>query len=163
MITTTIKNLNDVAPFKIDYTSLIDGWLNTRGIKMYSTAQKARWMSENASEGSVWSKISPAYQLHKLRKYAAYPGGGRKLLIASGNLFASMLPPNQREGFSLNSKMGGDFRKLIDRGTMIISTSVPYAEYVDRTRNFTTWSKDTIDSMKMDLAKYIANRTKRIK
>lgn len=126
----------------------MQGWLNTVAYKTYQNAQRKRWMSENDSEGLRWKPINALYRQQKLKRFASFPGGGRKTMIATDRLRQSVVGPSP------------DHRKLTTTKSITILTSVPYANEVDKERTFTTFS----DKFKEDLIgkamAYLAKGTK---
>lgn len=106
--------------------------MNRNVVRAYQNLQRKRWMTENESEGRKWEPLNPTYAKAKRKKWAAAPGGGRKMLIASGKLYQSVIGP------------GEGFRKVATPRQLIISTSVEYAVHVNEARPFTRWSRESI-------------------
>lgn len=129
--------------------------LNRNIYPIYQNAQRERWISENTTQGKQWEKLDENYQRTKLRKYASYPGGGRKILIATGRLYASVV------GVDLNNNSSPDHRKLVEAKRMIIKTAVPYAEHVDKLRKFTTFGRDFNDKVRKTIVDYMNKRAAR--
>ncbi len=120
---------------------------------LYQDAQRERWMTENQSQGSGWKPLNPRYAAYKLRRYGggtkyrwiggrgdgrpwrpagnwpSYPGGGRKMMIATGELVASVT------GDKLTYH-----KRVITTRSMIISTTLDYAEDANSKRNFTDFN-----------------------
>jgi hypothetical protein len=129
-------------------------WANRNLQKLYANAVRTRWISEGASETGKWSAIrSTSYKAWKQKRFADYPGGGEKLLIASSRLLAGMLPPEERGDAIAH---GEEFRKMIFGKRVTFSTSVPYAEEVDAERDISKWSDKTIKLFTSDYVKYLA-------
>lgn len=113
----------------------MQGFLNRDVVEAYRNIQRKRWVTENASEGGEskrWAALNPAYAKRKLTQFAGYEGAGKKMLIATGKLYKSVIGP------------GAGFRKVATNKTLTISTSVEYAQHVDEARSFTTYSKASI-------------------
>ncbi len=112
--------------------NLVPGYLDRVVYAQYQNAQRERWATENSSPnftGGIWDRLSPSYAQSKLRKYAAAPGGGSKIMIASGALQQSVIGP------------GPGHNKIVnDRSIRIYVSGIDYAEYADEARPFSTWS-----------------------
>lgn len=128
----------------LDRSGLIRGWLNRVAYPLIIEAQRIRWASENASEGSSWPQLNPSYATAKLKRFAAFPGGGRKMLIATGRLVESVTGDNTKDHY-----------KLVEERRLTVGTMVGYAKYVDEDRNFTTFGKATKDNLTKRLNQYI--------
>lgn len=124
---------------------LAQGWLNRVAYPMIIEAQRMRWASEGSSEGESWAPLNESYALRKLKKYESYPGGGRKMLIATGHLVDSVTG-DKRE----------DHYKLVEGNRLEVGTLVDYAKYVDEKRNFTILGQATIDLLSEKLGAYIS-------
>lgn len=130
------------------YTRASDmrAFLNTTVFDMYRQAQIKRWMTENVSEGSKWKKLTPNYKKWKLKRYASFPGGGRKLLIATGLLSRS----------AIGQDVSG-FRKIVNDRSLIINiseTRIPYARDVAKARPFMRFGKKTKEKIKRAMMNY---------
>lgn len=141
-------------------------YLNTVFLEDYRNAQRQRWMTENSSEGATWERLNPAYAAYKLKRYGggpkyktgkrgegrwvpdgswpSYPGGGRKMLIATGDLFQSVIGP------------GKGFNKIVTDRSIIIATSIDYAPMVNRLRPFMRFSQQRIKFWMAGYKKYIS-------
>lgn len=104
-----------------------------------------RWASEGSSEGTTWKPVNPRYAFQKLKKWRDAPGGGRKLLIASGRLVAGVTGENP-----------SDHYKLVEEKRLSVGTLISYAKYVNEERNFTDLSQRTVDDIAKKLGKYIS-------
>lgn len=123
--------------------SSVRGWLNRVAYPEIINAQLRRWQSEGASEGEKWQALNPAYARSKLKRFADYPGGGRKMLIATGRLVDSMTGRSE-EG-----------RKIVQETKLTIVSTVPYGEYVDEVRDITSLSEKTVDRLIDSLIAYL--------
>ncbi len=128
----------------LDRTKLVRGWLNRVAYPMIIKAQQMRWMTEGASEGEGWAPINPRYAKWKLKKFADYPGGGRKTLIATSRLVKGMTGENL-----------SDHYKLVTDRTLEVGTTINYARYVNETRNIVELGPETVDSLVQGLKDYI--------
>ena len=124
-----------------DPKAIFAAWANRQLMDLYGRAQLERWQSKGVSEGHTWAPLNPGYAKWKRKRFVASPGGGRKMLIATGNLLAGVLPPNKRP---FGPPAGEHFRKVISNATVKISTTVEYADDVDQDRVFTKFSSATI-------------------
>lgn len=124
--------------------SLTRGWLNRVAYPTIINAQRMRWASENATEGSSWTALNQLYANRKLRKYASYPGAGRKMLIATGRLVAGVLGDNQNDHY-----------KLVSDNRLEVGTTIPYAGYVNEARNFTDLGPATVADLDQRLRDYL--------
>lgn len=123
----------------------IRAYFNTVVLEQYKNAQRERWMTENASEGSRWKDLNTDYAASKLTRFAGFPGGGRKMLIATGKLFENVFSP----------------RKVVKPRTMelFVSTSdVPYARYVDEERPFMRFGRTTRSEILDGIRNYLLSR-----
>ena len=111
----------------------------------YQKAQLKRWMTE----GPGWPPLTARYAAQKRVRFAAYPGSGRKMLIATDRLRQSVVGPHR------------DFRMHTTRTSMVISTAVPYAGWVDERRDFTTFDRATVQQWRDDLMEYVLGRSVR--
>jgi hypothetical protein len=128
----------------IDRSRAIDGWLNRVAYPAIIKAQRVRWQSEGESEGETWTPLNPRYARQKLKRYRDYPGQGRKMLIATGALIASMTGDDQSKHF-----------KLVGNQRLEVGTMLGYAGYVDDVRDITTLSQATLDDLADNLGDYL--------
>lgn len=129
----------------IDRSELTSGWLNRVAYPLIIQAQRMRWASEGASEGDSWEPLNQSYAMRKLKRYANYPGAGRKMLIATGRLVAGVTGENR-----------SDHYKLVKNGSLKMGTTIPYAEYVNEARNFTDLGDRTTKDLAKRFSQYIA-------
>lgn len=133
------RSVDDAFKKLLESKNLFPGWANRELMPMYSDMQLKRWRSENADSGHKWNPLSETYAKRKRTKFANSPGRGRKILLASGRLLAGVIPPETRSALSVQGPEE-EFRKLVTRKSITISTVVPYAKYVNETREFTSIS-----------------------
>lgn len=117
----------------------LQSFLNKNVVKQYQNIQRKRWMTENKSETGQgdsaiheWQPLTVEYAKAKKRRFASYAGKGEKLLIATGKLQKSVIGP------------GDGFRKIATPRSLIISTSVEYAPYVDEARSFSSYGRKSV-------------------
>lgn len=114
--------------------------------KIYANAQRARWMSEGSSEGTPWRALNPKYKESKPIRFSAYPGGGRKMMIARGDLFMA----------ATLQKLGADGGSFIVQGsTLTININIDHATHANQARNFTRFGSQTRDKIKQRLKEYL--------
>lgn len=130
-----------------DRTKLVKGWLNRVAYPKIIKAQRKRWMTEGASEGSKWKPLNPRYAKYKLKKFMDYPGSGRKMLVATGKLVDSMTGDSTTDHY-----------KLVTDRSLEVGTKLSYARYVNEDRNFVELSKETVDDLVKGLNEYILGR-----
>lgn len=111
----------------------------------FQKAQLERFKSENASQGDTWAPLNPEYAKRKRKKYAAYPGAGSAILIATGRL---MKAATGQEGYN----------KIVTNQGITIGVdlgAVPYAGYVGSARPFMKFSDATIADWKAGIVAYV--------
>lgn len=134
-----VKNVKDVR-----------GFLERVVYPTYLKAQKKRWMSENQTDGSGdlggWDALNPLYAARKKVRWAQAPGGGTKLLIASGRLYKAVMGE------------GPGHRKIVSDRSIIIGVDIPYAKYVNARRPFFIFSDEMMTGIKEKYGQHL--RTK---
>lgn len=115
---------------------------------MYVQAQLDRWRTENKSDyssGGGWAALDPQsrYAKTKPMRFAGYPGAGRKLMIAKNIL---------QESATLRNDQG---RVVTGETTYIVSTTVYYAEYADRSRSISQFSDKFYEDVRDKMTAYI--------
>jgi hypothetical protein len=123
---------------------LAKGWLNRVAYPMIIEAQRMRWASEGASEGSAWAPLNASYAIRKLKKYKDAPGGGRKMLIATSRLVAGVTGDNT-----------ADHYKLVTDKMLMVGTRIGYAKYVNEARNFVKLGSATMKNLSDSLGEYL--------
>lgn len=121
----------------------MQGFLNKNVVEFYRNVQRKRWITENQSEGRAWERLNPKYAERKRKVWRDAPGGGSKMLIASGALQESVIGP------------GKGFYKVATPRQLIIQTGVKYAQYVDEVRTFTEFSNTTRKELGSMIAKFL--------
>lgn len=124
----------------------LTGWLNRVAYPELLKVQRVRWQTEGSSEGDKWVALEPNYKRSKLKKFADYPGGGTKMLVATSRLVGSMTGDNK-----------ADHWKLVKGNQLTMGSIVPYAGYVDESRNITALSDDTVSRLARMARAYIMN------
>lgn len=116
---TATQRLEDMVSKGKDSRSFIKKHLKP----FYIDAQRERFDSENVSQGSQWEALSPKYAKYKLKKYATFPGGGRKINVATGRLYRTL---TFQEDNAIN--------EMTDDRTWIVIFDVPYGKFVNEAR-----------------------------
>lgn len=150
-----------------DLQDRLDGMLDKANMQgaaariypLYQKLQTERFMSENASEGSSWNSLTSKYAEAKLKSFRSYPGGGRKLLIATSSLAGAVIGPgspfkgteNHIAVFTRYS-----MRILVNvSGENAAGKRFDYPQYVAENRPFMKFSQTSLDLMKSELSKFI--------
>jgi len=131
----------------------MQSFLNKNIVELYRNVQRARWMTENSTEGQTWTALNPNYKKWKLVRFAQFEGGGQLMLIATGKLYKSVIGP------------GAGFRKVVTPRSLIISTNVDYAKHVDEggkhvvARPFTKYSEESKKLFRKAIAGFLFRGT----
>ena len=120
-------------------------FLQKHAYPTYIKAQMKRFSSENSSQGQQWAPLNPKYAAYKLNKYASATGGGRKIMIATGKLYKSIIGAGD-----------GHFKVITDK-EMIVGTSIPYATFPARTRSIMKFNPDFIRMIKEKWIAYMVS------
>lgn len=129
---------------KIARGKSLRGWIDRVAYPQYQNLQRERWMTEGASQGTSWPSLNPKYEKYKARKFASFPGGGTKMMIATSRLF--------------NSVIGDDLenhRKIATDTSLEVFSTLDYAQYPNVRRNFTDFSQATMEDLANQAAQYI--------
>ncbi len=138
--------------------SFFAGWAKRRLPELYANAQRQRWQSQGSSEGHPWRALNYKYEGYKKRKFRTYPGGGQKMMIATGRLFSGLMPPKYQLVQGL--KTGNEFRNVVETKSVRYSTTVPYARFADADRAIAGFSADTMRLIAADFKKYVVKTLK---
>lgn len=144
-----MRGIEDNLQGMLDRSKAVQGYLNRNVYRQYQNAQRARWMSENDSEGAKWKALDPKYAARKKIKFASYPGAGSKMLIATSRLFSAVV------GEGSNSEGKSEHRKTATSKSLEIKWSTPYAVYVDDARPFSEFGDKTMQEIYDGLAKFL--------
>lgn len=130
----------------LDRAKSMKAFLNTKVYTIYKLKQVQRWQTEGSSEGSGWHALSSGYAEYKRRRYAKYPYGGSRMLIATGRLFKAVVGPSQ------------DHRKVVTNTMLSIGIATGgkfyYPIYVNDVRPFDVWSDRTLKEIKKVVVDY---------
>lgn len=132
----------------LDRARLIDGYINRVIYPTYRHRQAKRYQTENASEGTKWAPLNPDYAKRKLTKFASYPDGGRKTMIATGRMKDSVIGP------------GADHKKIgPSKGRLEVYWTTPYAVYTEDIRPVNVWDRRQDEEMYHGAVKSIMEST----
>lgn len=123
------SDITDNLEQMVKRANLTEGYLDRVVYRQYQNAQRDRWKNINVGNDFAgeqpWAPLDPAYAKWKLKKYKDNTfGGGQEMLIATGRLFWGVVGPSP------------DHRKIVENRKLLITTSVPYAKFVDEKRKF---------------------------
>jgi len=165
----SIKKFSDGIKDRLD-AMLSDGMdmrvLFSRSIyPKYQQAQIKRWRTRSASEDTTWesyksSQLRPKSRetLLKRRRFKDYPYKGRKDLVATGRLLASIVGPSDK--MKSLGHAPADHRKIIKRLRMEIATTVEYAEDVAERFDIMEFSDKTEQSWQREMERYLSGKHK---
>jgi hypothetical protein len=140
----SVNGIADLLNGMADRSKLMTGWLNRVAYPELLKVQRVRWQTEGSSEGGKWVALNPSYRTAKLKRFADYPGSGTKMLVATSRLVGSMTGDNKAEHW-----------KLVKGNELTMGSIVPYAGYVDETRDITTLSDATVTRLAEAARNYI--------
>jgi hypothetical protein len=126
----------------------ISSFLNRNIFNQYKKAQQMRWQTQNASETGQWQALNPEYAKRKRKKYAAYPGGGTQVMIATSHLAEGAQGANP-----------GYFYKLVTDTSFVIGINtgaIPYAVYPGELRPYMEFADATIEDWESQIMDYVA-------
>jgi hypothetical protein len=126
---------------------------------LYQQLQTQRFMTQGASEGFAWTGLSKEYEKYKEKKYSKYPGGGRKLLIATSTLAGAVIGPGSPfEGTDKHRAIFKPYQMQISveqSGVNAAGKKFNYPQYVAEKRPFMKFSDKSIELLKESLKKYL--------
>jgi hypothetical protein len=123
-------------------------YLNRVVYRTYQNRQRKRFQTMNVSEGQQWPELNPKYKEWKKKKFASAFGGGTKMMIRTGRLFAAV------SGDAV-SGVSFDHKKIVTRSKIEVLWSTPYYEYTEDVRPVNVWDKKQDAQMYADYAKYL--------
>lgn len=126
----------------------VASYLNRVLYEKYKKAQIRRWETRNSSEGGTWKALTKPYAERKKKMFAAYPGAGNRLMVATGRLAAA----------ATGEDTGGIYKIVTNSGIEIgiNLSSLPYAKYPGALRPFMEFADETVDKWKRGIRAYIA-------
>lgn len=145
-VTTQKDGIRQSLKAMLSRAGMVAGFMQRVTFEELKLAQEQRWITENQSEGSAWTRLDPTYASYKKKRWASSPGGGTKMMIASGTLVAAA------------TGRGPGMIKLISDTSFVVSIDkgvVPYAEYAAETRPIMRFSDSTVNRWKKQIADYI--------
>lgn len=111
----------------------------------YIDAQNKRFMTKNTSQGEKWAALNPIYAEYKLKKFKDFPGGGRKINVATGRLFNALI---------LEGK--GDYSEMVFAESYVIAFKPEYAKYVDEVRPIVQFRKEFYADLRKKAIKWMS-------
>lgn len=122
----------------------------TRSLKpRYQNYQMKRWKAQGAiGEQGKWKPLTKKYEDWKKGPKSKAQHGGKFILILHGTLVESVIGMHAYSGEGVSY-----YREKVEKDNVQVSTSLPYAGYVDHERSFTKYDKKFISEMKMILLK----------
>lgn len=155
-----------------DFKTTMDKMLDTsrapkagfaRIYKLYQKFQTERFQTSGGSERplakSPWKSLTKEYADKKLKQFKSYPGGGRKIGIATGTLAGAVIGPGAP--FSGTDKHRAQFTTK----SMIIEVELSgknaagkpfnYGSYFDEERPLMEFNPKHLDQMQDELSKFI--------
>lgn len=142
------QKINDLADYHhklLDRTNSMQAFFNRNIFRMYQKAQARRWITENESEKNKWEPLSSAYAKSKRTRWAAAPGAGTKLMIASGKLVKAA---TGQEGFVKIATNTG-------LSVSLQSDFIGGAKYATIKRPVMNFSRKTINEMRDAIRAYM--------
>lgn len=116
----------------------------------YIRAQLKRWMtvgrSDSAGNFPEWKSLNERYRLAKRTRFAGYPGGGRKTLIATNKLLDAV------------TGRGPGHYKAVSDSKIVIGVDVAYAKYVNASRPFMIFSDKFLQGLRSKYGQFMLNR-----
>lgn len=144
----------------LDRARQIDGWLNRVAYPELLRYQAQRWKTQNANAGGTWKPVSEKYAKWKSKKYGAFPGGGRKTLIARGKLAYSMTLQSSLAASEAATK--DDHYKLVAGNKLEMGSFVRYAKFVEaQGRDITSLSNEFTKDLAKRLGEYLTGIKKK--
>lgn len=147
-----IKKTEDAVTAKLDL--MIERGRSVRAFWMrkvlprYVAAQKSRFITENESQTGRWLAINTAYAKYKTVKYKSFPGGGRKLLIATGRMMQALILDNKN-----------DIGVVATDESLVIALKTQdkfeYPKFVAMMRPIMSFTNDFKKEIKADLITYL--------
>jgi hypothetical protein len=125
----------------------VSSYLNRVLVKKFQQHQLDRWASEGASEGEQWESINREYAKRKIKKFAGFPGGGTRMMVATGHLSSGA-----------QMKDNAYFFKIVTDTSFqvnINTSALAYAPFAALARPYMEFSDDTISDWKKGIRDYI--------
>jgi len=132
---TFVDNISKDLKAKISRANTVSSYLDRVFARQFAKAQIERWETQNASETGQWQALNTKYATYKKKKFASFPGGGSKMMIATGKLQGAA---------TLRDSAG--YLKLTTNKSISISINtgyIPYAIYPGTMRPFMEFSDET--------------------
>ena len=135
--------IQDQLKAMIDRSNAMQGFLNRNVYAMYKKFQRTRWITEGESEGKKWERLNPLYAARKTKLYKQYPGGGKKMMIATGDLVDAATGKSEK------------LHKIATNKQLILTIrGIEYATYADEKRTISQWSDKTMKEFFMAISDF---------
>jgi hypothetical protein len=143
---------------------------------IYMNAQRARWMTENRSQGKKWKPLNTEYAAYKLKRYGGgpryewiggsnkknaekkerpwklvgtwptYKGAGKKTMIATGALVDSVTGEDKKY-----------HRSIVRKSEIIVATTLDYAASAAEERPFMDFNKKFYQGLNKRWMRYVSS------
>lgn len=159
---------NDIVKKMLARSKDLSGFLNRVAYPMLIEMQRNRWVTEN---DGAWRKLNATYQRYKLKRFAAFPGAGTKMMVATSQLYQAVTGDDTKFHRKLvqdntltiavqeeSSGSKGRSRGKKKRHEGFSGAEVPaftYAKYANEQRKFTDIKDTTLDEIKVQLKAYL--------
>lgn len=162
-ITKVKDNVTDKLNGMIDRSKSMQSFLVRNIYPVYKNMQMERWQTEGGSQGMPWESLSSIYAKRKKKLYGSYPGGGEKMMIATGRLFGAVYGPGS------GMPDGEQFHRMVSTNNSITITldanqvaskkkaGTEYFKYANKNRAFMKFSQESIGEMRTMLKEYISS------
>ena len=146
-------NIEDRLKGMLTRAGLLASFMQRVTLQDYIDAQKRRFETKNSSEGATWKSLNEQYAERKARDFADAPGGGKEIMIRTGNLYFNAIG------------RGSGFRKEITNSKFIVGidpagaldpkTGKEYVQYAAEVRPFMEFSELTLSKWRKKIADYV--------
>lgn len=123
----------------------MSSYLNRYLYPKYQQVQIDRWKTENQSQTGQWKALTSKYKKQKAKKFAAYPGAGQALMIATGRLASAAQGRNN----GLKIVTDRSITVGVDGGAL------SYAKYPGAVRPYMEFSENQITEWVDGIARFV--------
>jgi hypothetical protein len=131
----------------VDRGRSLSTYFNRALFPQYQQAQIERWETQGSSQGEEWAPLTKPYATRKKKLFAAFPGAGNVLMVATGRLASGA-----------QGKDAANYVKLITDSMIRVSvnlSTLPYAKYPGVMRPFMIFSQDQEYQWAYDATQYV--------
>lgn len=146
-IVKTSSGIEDNLNGMLTRSKAMSSYLNRVLFRKYQKAQLERWQTEGASEDLQWQPLNKDYERWKKKKFAAYPGSGNAMMIATDRL---------RSGAT--GEDSAYYYKMVTDDKFVVGINLgalPYAPYPGVLRSYMKFKEETLDGWRRGLSAYI--------